>query len=97
MLKPGGAFLVTTPFLVKIHHAPTDCSRWTQTGLKYLLAEAGFDLARIQTGSWGNRACVRVGLRRFPRFVRGLHTLRNEPLYPVVVWALARKSGEQSG
>ena len=41
MLRPGGSFLITTPFLVKIHPVPNDCSRWTETGMKHLLAEAG--------------------------------------------------------
>lgn len=38
MLRPGGSFLITTPFLVKIHPVPYDCSRWTETGMKHLLA-----------------------------------------------------------
>ena len=33
MLNPGGLFLVTTPFLLKIHDDPQDCSRWTATGM----------------------------------------------------------------
>ena len=33
MLKPGGLFLVTTPFLLKVHDDPQDCSRWTPTGM----------------------------------------------------------------
>lgn len=44
MLRPGGYFLMSTPFLVKIHGHPVDCSRWTPLGMKYLLAEGGFPL-----------------------------------------------------
>jgi len=44
MLRPGGHFLVTTPFLIKVHRIPTDCSRWTETGLAHFLAECGFEL-----------------------------------------------------
>lgn len=94
MLRPSGFFLVTTPFLVKIHHAPHDCTRWTELGLKHLMAEGGFGLAEIRTGSWGNRTYVRRGLRSTPKGVcyrSWWHTVRNEPNYPVVVWALARK------
>ncbi len=97
MLNPGGTLIVTTPFMLRIHNFPVDCSRWTEVGLKYLLAEAGFDLEDIETGSWGNRACIRAasGLRADfgdwtlwnPRF----HSLHNEPDFPVVVWAFARK------
>ncbi|HLJ70746.1 MAG TPA: methyltransferase domain-containing protein, partial [Roseiarcus sp.] len=29
MLKPGGTFILATPFLVRVHRVPIDCSRWT--------------------------------------------------------------------
>jgi SAM-dependent methyltransferase len=91
MLNSGGHFLVTTPFLIRIHNHPVDCSRWTETGIKYFLAECGFDLERIRTGSWGNRACVRANFSRWWEYRRLFHSLRNEPEFPVVVWALAQK------
>jgi SAM-dependent methyltransferase len=92
MLRPGGYFLVSTPFLIKVHEFPVDCSRWTETGLKHLLAEGGFPLDGIVTGSWGNRACVKTGLSRVPHWIPWWHSLRNEPKLPVMVWALARKT-----
>ncbi len=90
MLKPGGHFLVTTPFLIKVHAIPNDCSRWTETGIKYFLAECGFPLEDTVTDSWGNRACVKANFSHWAR--RGwFGSLRNEPEFPVAVWALARK------
>jgi SAM-dependent methyltransferase len=91
MLNPDGSFLITTPFLVRIHGHPIDCSRWTELGMRHLLAEGGFDMDRITTGSWGNRACARSNLLRWTPYNRWLHSLKNEPDYPVAVWALARK------
>ncbi|HVL15177.1 MAG TPA: methyltransferase domain-containing protein [Gemmata sp.] len=91
MLNPGGWFLVSTPFLLKIHNHPVDCSRWTETGMKHLLAECGFPLEKVQTGSWGNRACVKANLKRWQIYQRWRHSLKNEPDFPVVVWALAQK------
>jgi SAM-dependent methyltransferase len=91
MLNPNGALLVTTPFLVKIHNSPVDCSRWTEVGMQHLLAEGGFNINRITTGSWGNRACVRSNWWKWTIYRRWLHSLKNEPEFPIVVWALARK------
>jgi SAM-dependent methyltransferase len=90
MLKPGGYFLVTTPFLVRVHDIPVDCCRWTELGMRHFLAECGFPIGEIITGSWGNRKAVIGNLKRFPKgFYRSLH---NEPIYPLTVWALARKT-----
>jgi SAM-dependent methyltransferase len=90
MLKPGGYFLITTPFLIKVHDMPNDCSRWTEVGIKYFLAECGFPIEEILTGSWGNRKAVIGNLKRFPKgFYR---SLKNESEYPLTVWALAKKA-----
>jgi hypothetical protein len=59
--------------------------------MRHLLAEGGFDLDRITTGSWGNRSCVRSNLLMWTPYNRWLHSLRNEEDYPIQVWALARK------
>jgi SAM-dependent methyltransferase len=91
MLNPKGYFLITTPFLIRIHNFPIDCSRWTETGMKYFLAESGFDLESIRTGSWGNRACIKANFRRFRRYHPIFHSLENEPDFPVAVWALVQK------
>ncbi|KUI42153.1 methyltransferase type 12 [Mycobacterium sp. IS-1590] len=92
MLRPGGHFLVTTPFLIKIHGDDLfpDCSRWTEVGIKYFLAESGFDIDKIQTGSWGNRACVKANFNRWA-WRWPWRSLRNEVDFPVTVWALAQK------
>ncbi len=91
MLKPGGRFFVSTPFLIPIHEEPTDCSRWTATGLKYLLAECGFELEDIETHSWGNRGCVEANLKRWQIYQSWRHSLDNEKRFPVQVWGLAVK------
>ncbi len=90
MTKPGGYFLITTPFMIKIHQVPVDCSRWTELGLKHFLAECGFPIEEIRTGSWGSRACVKANFKSWAR--RGwFKSLINEPDFPVSVWAIAKK------
>lgn len=91
MLKQDGYFLMITPFLVRVHESPIDCSRWTEQGLKYLLAECGFPMDNVITGSWGNRACVKANLSKWAR-QKWYRSLRNEENFPIIVWALAQKT-----
>jgi SAM-dependent methyltransferase len=91
MLSNNGYFLVTTPFLIRIHNHPVDCSRWTETGMKYFLAESGFSIDKIRTGSWGNKACLKANLKDWKRYCPWAHSLKNEPDFPLVVWAFAQK------
>ena len=92
MLAPNGVFLISTPFLVKIHNLPLDCSRWTPLGLKHFLAECGFPMDGIQTWAWGNRACVVANFDGWKKFRPMIHSLKNEEEFPYHVWALARKN-----
>lgn len=95
MIRPGGHFLISVPFLVKMHRYPVDCSRWSELGLKHFLAECGFPLDGIHTGSWGNRACVQANFgSRWTIYQRWRHSLVNDPDFPIVVWALASKGTE---
>jgi SAM-dependent methyltransferase len=91
MLRPNGYFLITTPFLIRYHEAPIDCSRWTELGLRNLLTESGFEPARIRTNSWGNRACVISNFTKWTRYRPLLHSLKNEREFPVSVWAIAQR------
>lgn len=95
MLRPGGHFLITAPFLVRLHKSPIDCSRWSEEGLFYLLQECGFAEGEITTGSWGNRSCMIANLTAWRK--RGLFgSLANEPDFPVMAWAFARKLPEDA-
>ena len=92
MLRPGGHFVVSTPFLVKVHEYPLDLYRWTEQGIRQLLETAGF--SKIETGSWGNRECLFADMR--PGLVWTMynprrHSLHNEPQFAIVIWAFAEK------
>lgn len=89
-LKPGGYFLVTVPFLMRIHLCPLDCTRWTPQGLRFLLEEAGFESETMRVDAWGNAQAVRAAIHG-RNYCKRLHSLKNNPNLPVSVWALARK------
>jgi SAM-dependent methyltransferase len=91
MLRPGGVFLIATPFMIKLHPYPEDCTRWSETGLRYFLEEGGFELNNITTGSWGNRDCVRGNFDQWAKLGR-FGSLENEWKFPVNVWAFAQKT-----
>ena len=91
MLRPGGTFIVSTPFLIRVHASPIDCNRWTETGLTCLLQRAGFPEDQITTNAWGNRACVKANFNKWAK-AGPLSSMKNEPDFPVMVWAFARKS-----
>lgn len=89
MLKPGGVFINITPFLIRYHPIPTDCSRWTQLGMVHFLEECGFDAAKIETGGWGNAAAVRGNLFRWAR-AGWQKRFVNDERFPVTIWAMAQ-------
>jgi SAM-dependent methyltransferase len=92
MLRPGGVFVVSTPFLLKVHGYPLDLYRWTEHGMRQLLEIAGF--TNVATASWGNRKCLFADMKpglEWTRYIPGLHSLRNEPQFPIVIWAFAEK------
>jgi len=92
MLKNGGYFLNTSPFLVKYHPEPNDCTRWTETGMKYFLSECGFPLEKILTGSWGNLDCALANFGpNWILFNETRHSLENNPKLPIHIWVLAEK------
>ena len=89
MLRRGGAVVVTTPFLIKFHPEPLDLWRWTPTGLRALLEDAGFTV--LAADAWGNRACATANFDAWLDYDPGRHSLKNEPDVPVSVWAFARR------
>jgi len=95
MLRPGGTFVISTPFILKFHPIPRDFSRWTEEGMRAMLARAGF--TDIETSSWGNRKCIAADMypgMNWRSYNAYLHSLKNEAQFPVMIWAFARKPRE---
>jgi SAM-dependent methyltransferase len=92
MLKPGGIFYVTTPFMIMVH-GDDDYYRWTKIGMRVLLEDAGFSPDGIEIKSWGNRACIEANFDDWK--VHGWSKdMRNDANLPVTIWATARKGPE---
>jgi hypothetical protein len=91
MIRPGGWFMNITPFLIRVHDVPIDCTRWTETGMRFFLSEAGFDPATMRSGSWGNRKAVVANLKRLGTRAAWSRNLMNEPQFPAVVWVMAQR------
>jgi SAM-dependent methyltransferase len=92
MLRPGGIFVISTPFLLKIHGAPSDLYRWTEEGMRQLLETAGFFVTA--TASWGNLECLFADMRpglEWTVYDPLSHSLDNQPQFAIVVWAFAEK------
>lgn len=91
MLRPGGYFLITTPFMIKVHGSPVDYWRWTPEGMKFFLEDAGFNVRFCE--GWGNKDCIKTYLNfeTMDPYDEARCSLDNEPDSPIMVWALAQK------
>jgi len=92
MLRPGGFFVISTPFLLKVHETPLDLYRWTEHGIRQLLVTAGFSV--LATYSWGNRECLFADMKpglEWTSYNPLKHGLHNEPQFAIVVWAFAER------
>jgi SAM-dependent methyltransferase len=89
MLRPNGVFLISVPFLIRIHGPPEYCDfrRWTPDGLTAFLMAHGF--SNIEARSWGNAKAVIANFKNWKVYGFG-QDLRNDPNLPVSVWAYAR-------
>jgi SAM-dependent methyltransferase len=94
LCRPGGAVIVSTPFLIRVHPTPYDFWRFTEDGLRRLLEGSGLEVD--ETASWGSKRAVRGNLRRFPP-MQPWRSLRNEGDFPLVIWAFAHRPRAGNG
>jgi glycosyltransferase involved in cell wall biosynthesis len=63
VLKPGGTFFFTVPYIWPLHDAPWDFYRYTPFALERLLAQAGFEGTEIKAlGGWNASLAQMIGL-----------------------------------
>jgi SAM-dependent methyltransferase len=64
ILRPGGAVLITTPFMKGLHEMPYDFYRYTPPALTMLCERAGLRVERIEPR--GNRVAMALGSFQYP-------------------------------
>lgn len=92
VLKSGGVFFFTVPFLWPLHEVPHDEYRYTPFSLKRLLQEAGFEKIEIKaTGGWHAAMAQMLGLwvRRAP-LRRRKRNLLSIILKPVIKYLIRK-------
>ena len=63
VLKPGGFFFMTAPFLWPLHCVPHDQYRYTPFALEWLLKDAGFGQVVVRAGGgWDSSLAQMIGL-----------------------------------
>jgi glycosyltransferase involved in cell wall biosynthesis/SAM-dependent methyltransferase len=90
VLKPGGVFFFTVPYIWPLHDAPYDFFRYTSFSLEKLLADAGFADVKIQAlGGWNASLAQMLGLwlKRAPMTPEARNTMARQiwPLYQELV------------
>ncbi|MFA6136371.1 MAG: methyltransferase domain-containing protein [Candidatus Paceibacterota bacterium] len=81
VLKKGGIFIISAPFLYRIHADPDDFQRWTDKKWIYELETIGFKLEKIEV--MGRFFSVMSDNFRF--FIQSLPRLIKYILYPLVL------------
>ncbi len=92
VLKPGGVFFFTVPFLWPLHEVPHDEFRYTPFSVKRFLQEAGFENIQIKaTGGWHASMAQMIGLwvRRAP-LKRRTKTILSYILKPVIKYLIQK-------
>jgi SAM-dependent methyltransferase len=88
VLKPGGALILTTPFLWGEHCQPHDYFRFTVYGLRSLLMETGFEIREQRRANgfwtfWGQRFCYYL----WPVFGRHLGWMHTSLSFMILICA----------
>ncbi len=68
ILKKGGLFAGSTPFIFNVHESPNDYFRYTKTALEKIFKNAGFNDVRVEeigTGLFGAVHQLKFGLYKF--------------------------------
>jgi len=96
VLKPGGVFFFTVPFLWNLHEVPHDHYRYTPFSLERHLKNSGFGKVEIHaTGGWHASMAQMLGLyvkrAPIPAMVRRLLFFVVCPVYRILLLLIAKE------
>lgn len=88
VMRPGGRFFATVPFVWNLHEIPNDEYRYTPYSLERLLTDAGFrDISIKPLGGWNLALAQMIGLwLGFSRMSRPIRVLLRLLLFPVYAY-----------
>jgi len=89
LLKKGGIFILTTHGIWEEHGSPFDFQRWTATGLRRDLSEAGFEQMDIYKLTCGLRATATILTRSLFDASPPLHPI-NRLFFKIFRWSYSR-------
>lgn len=78
VMKPGALLIVTAPFCFPVHAFPDDFYRYTESGIRVLLGDAGFK--DVQTANSGKNVAFALNDHGEPGMAH-----RNEPMHTFAV------------
>lgn len=98
VLKPGGVFFFTVPFLWNLHEVPNDEYRYTPFSLERHLKNCGFKQIELKaTGGWHASMAQMLGLwvRRSPMSNKKRKYL-SKILKPIIKYLISKDKGDKT-
>ena len=83
ILKPGGVFLLTCPFMFHEHEIPNDYARYSSYGLKFLLLQNGFEIKQQKKAAPGLQCVL---LQWNIMWWKGFQTVFPKPIAFALAW-----------
>ena len=84
LIKPGGKFLGTIPFLMPVHQAPYDFVRYTPFALTMLLEAAGFTHVKVYALNSVGETFKYLFQKFWQISVRNNHSFKNRTLFRIL-------------
>jgi SAM-dependent methyltransferase len=104
VLAPGGTLYLQAPFVIGYHPGPEDYWRFSRTGMRRLLEQAGLECQRVEQAVGAGTGYYRITVEFFgvlaariaPGFYQPVKAFGSLVFYPLVWWNGFLSVGKQS-